>query len=207
MTTLPATVVDAEAQLATRRVREWLAQCRAEDWLDIGISMIDPKAGHILARQILKNLAMSPIDPFKIYEIIDWARAGWEDAKIAMLELAVELENRGEQVPVALKAYRNELSNPYRKQWPRAHGSQKATHILQDIVITVWVEKLTIPFPTLPVFGRSPRKPSVCSIVAMCFNEARLGRILSADGVRKIWKRLGHDPRNFKGLPLEKLGA
>jgi hypothetical protein len=205
--TLPATVVEAEVQLATRYVRKWLDQCRAEDILDIGISMVDPKAGHIHLRQILKFLAMSPIDPFKIVEIIDWARAGWEDADIAMRELSVELENRGEPVPIALKAYRNELLNPYRQQWPRAHGAQKATHILQDIVITVFVERLTILFPTLPVFGRSPRRPSVCGIISTVFNEAKLGRILTADGVRKIWNRLGDDPRHFKVLPLDKLLA
>jgi hypothetical protein len=207
MTTLPATVVDAEAQLATRYVRKWLDQCRAEDWLDIGISMVDPKAGHIHLRQILKFLAMSPLDPFKIIEILNWARAGWEDADIAMRELSVELENRGEPVPVALKAYRNELLNPYRQQWPRAHGAQKATHILQDIVITVFVERLIILFPTLPFFSRSPRKTCICGIVAMCFNEAKLGRLLTADGVRKIWKRLGDDPTNFNRLLLEKFFA
>jgi hypothetical protein len=175
--------------------------------LHIGISMVHPDAGHVHLRQILKFLAMSPIDPFKIYEIIDWARAGWGDADIAMRELGVELENRGETVPIALKAYRNELSNPYRQQWPRAHGSQKATYILQDIAITVLVEKLTVQYPTLPFFGRSPRKPSVCGIVATVFTEARLGRSLTGDAVRKIWKRLGDDPRHFKRLSLEKLGA
>jgi hypothetical protein len=205
--TLPATLVEAEAELARRYAREWLEKCRAEDWLHIGISMVHPNAGHVHLRQILKFLAISPIDPFKIYETIDWARAGWDDADIAMRELGVELENRGEQVPVALKAYRNELLNPHRQTWPRAHGSQKATYILQDIVITVLVEHLSIHFPTLPFFGRSPRKSSICGIVARVFTEARLGRVLSGDGVRKIWKRLGDDPRNFKGLPLEKLGA
>jgi hypothetical protein len=204
--TLPAAWVDAEAWLATRYVREKLAQCRAEDWLDIGISAVHPDAGHVHLRQILKFLAMSPLDPFKIIEFIDLARAGWEDADIAMRELAVELENRGQPLPIALKAYRNELLNPYRQR-PRAHGSQKATHILQDIVITVLVEKLIILFPALPVFGRSPRKPSACGIVAMVFNEAKLGRILTADGVRKIWKRLGDDPRHFNRLLLEKLSA
>jgi hypothetical protein len=196
--------------IATRVGREWLDQCRTEDWLHIGISMVHPDAGHIHTRQILKYLAMSPIDPFKIYEIIDWARAGWETAKLAMLELGVELENSGVPVPVALKAYRNELSNPYRQQWPRAHGSQKETHFLQDIAIAVLVEKLSLQFPTLPFFSRSPRKPSICGIVATVFTEARLGRILTADGVRKIWKRLlpaFGDPKYFKRLPLEKLGA
>jgi hypothetical protein len=205
--TLPATLLEAEARLAAQYAREYLERCRAEDWLDIGISVIHPDAGHIHLRQILKFLAMSPIDPFKIYEIIDWARAGWEDADIAMRELGVELDNRGEQVPVALRAYRNELLSPYRQTWPRAHGAQKATYILQDIAITVLIERLIIHFPTLALFGRSPRKASICGIVAGVFTEAKLGRSLTGDGVRKIWKRLGDDPRNFKGLPLEKLGA
>jgi hypothetical protein len=206
MTNLPATLIEAEAE---RVVRKWLDQCRAEDCLDIGISMVDPKAGHIHLRQILKFLAMSPIDPLKIIEVIDWAESGWQDAEQAMLELAVDLEDRGEPVPVALKAFRNRLAYRYLRgqQPPHAHGALKATHILQDIVICAFVEKLTVLFPTLAVFSRSARKACICGIVAMVFTEAKLGRILTAEGVRKIRKRLGDDPRHFKGLLVEKLGA
>ena len=190
MTTLPATLAEGEAVLATRRVGAWLDQCQREDWMNLGISMVNPEAGHIQVRQILKCLALSPADPFKVYEIIDWARAGWEDADLAMRELVVELDNRGQEVPLALKAYRNELMNPYRQQHPRAHGAQRATHFLQDIVIATFAGKLHAEFPAIPFYGRSPRKASICGIVAKVFTAAKLGRSFESQGVWKVCKRL-----------------
>ena len=73
MAAVPATWTDAIEAEALTFARNFIQRCRSEDWLDIGISTIHPDAGHVHVRQLLKSLAMSPVDSFKIDEICNWA--------------------------------------------------------------------------------------------------------------------------------------
>lgn len=206
--TLPAIWGEAAALAALAFARDYVQRCRSEDWLDIGISTIHPDAGHVHIRQLLKSMAMSPNDPFKVDEICDWARDGWADADLAMRELWGELDNRGETVPPALRQYMRDLVNPHRRQRRHVSGAQKVTHVLQDLSLVLLLWMLRGRYPTIAFFGRSARKASVCGIVARAFTEACLGRRFDADAVRHVWKNWAPavvtDPNLFKDLPLEK---
>jgi hypothetical protein len=201
MTNLPTTLLEAEA---TQFARGWVAKCQAGDWLHIGLSMLHPEAGHTQLRQILKLLAAS--HPFELARVIADARAGWRDADMALRELTAEILDRGGDLPAQLRAYTIEQLRPDATVAPP--GPQRASHVLQDLGMVVLVLELTSRFPGLAFCGRSVRKASICSIAAVAFTEARLGRVLTADAVRKIWKSyqpaIG-DLRYFKRLTLEKL--
>jgi hypothetical protein len=194
MTNLPATMVEAEA---TQYAREWVAKCLAEDWQHIGISMLDPAAGHIQLRQILKQLAMS--HPFQMDALMRDARCGWRDAHEALGELIAEFAGRGDSLPPQLASYTIEILNPSAP--PR--GREKADQFLQDIAAATLVLELVLRFPPLKPTGRSARKASASKIVAAAFSEARV-RVLTAKAVEAIWARylpaIG-DPRHFKYLP------
>jgi hypothetical protein len=146
--------------------------------------MLRPEAGHVQLRQILKLLAAS--HPFELARIIADARAGWKDADMALRELTAEILDRGGDLPAQLRAFTIERLAP---DATGASGPQRASHVLQDLGVVVLVLELTSRFPGLAFCGRpSVRKASVCGIAAAVFTEARLGRVLTADAVRKIWK-------------------
>jgi hypothetical protein len=199
MTSLPVTLVEAEA---AQFARDWIRKIAAANWRDdpvlrLGCSILDPKAGHIWVRNFLKRSVMA--HPFNATDIIAAARAGWEDADIALRELIAEHLDRDEQPPAQVAAYGIELLHPNRA---RLRGRQHADHVFQDIAIAGLILELVERFPLKPT-GRSGRRPSASRIVAAAFSEARI-RNLTAKAVEAIWARylpaIGM-PRFFNGLP------
>src|SRR5688572_16560358 len=99
-TTLPRTTIEAEARAHASAA---MANLRDGDFLGLGVDVLHPEAGRINLRRMLKQVALN--HPLRMMWVIDNARAGWDDADLALRELAIEIVDRGEALPTALGAY------------------------------------------------------------------------------------------------------
>src|SRR5262249_7811051 len=140
----------------------------------------------VLARHMLKSYALS--HPLHMTEVCSWARNGSDDADLALRELIVEFNERGEPPPLGLRAYNNELVHP-RLSRHRKRGQKKAKGVLQDFAIVTVVWELAEQFGLKPTRGRASPKASACSIAARALAEANVHRGNEA-AIEKIWQRL-----------------
>ena len=106
------------------------------EWL-FGMSPLNPQAGHAFLRDTIKRYAMH--NAFTMTRVCTMARAGWDEAEIALRELIGEIMNRGDQLPTVLGAFAIELLDPRRPH--HFSGPKKAGRFLQDICITVIVSR------------------------------------------------------------------
>jgi hypothetical protein len=185
MTSLPATLVEAEALIFAR---EWIARGQEGDFIGLGCGPLDPNAGHVFARRMIKLHALG--HPLNMAEVIHCAHHGSDDADLALRELAAEMLDRGDPLPAALAAYTIEALHP--AGLPRLRGQKKASNLMQDISIVALIMTL------VERFGLSVRRneatdhrASACSIVARALDEAGLtrGNKNPEEAVRKIWRR------------------
>ena len=182
MTTLQMSFIEAQA---AQMVKDRIAKCLAEDWLNIGMSWLHPDAGPAFMKSFWKDAAR--VHPFLLSDVTALARAGVRDADIALRELIAEHIDLDVEMPAQLAAYNIELLHPGRSQ--RVRGAHKDTNFLQDIAISTMVEEVNYRFPTIPFTGRSARWQSACSIVAHEISAAKIGRSLTGPAVKKIWSR------------------
>jgi hypothetical protein len=178
---LPATQVEAAA-LA-------LAQQRVAEYRSMGLFQRD--AGHVVLRGFMKEFALS--HPFHMSTLKDYARRGWEDARLVLDELLAEHAGRG-QLPPQLADYVIDRVHP---SLPRPRGPQKATHIVRDIVLVGTVSEVAHRFGLKPTRNKLSRgnpsvRASACSIVAAALKlelpDAQ-GKV-SERALESIWERL-----------------
>jgi hypothetical protein len=184
MTTLPATLVEAEARTCARA---WLAEFGDMDPFEVGVPIRDRSYGRAWLRRELKTLAMS--HPENMMWVIDNARAGWDDADVVLRELAIEVVDRGERLPTALGAYTMEVLRGY----PAPRGPRKSTHAFQNILFAGITAKLVEQFwPDLkPTRNPLSKRVSACDIVADAVNEAGMGRQFAYKEAERLWLQLG----------------
>jgi hypothetical protein len=180
MTNLPATLIEAEALAFAR---EWIARCREGDFLGLGYAPLDKAAGHAFARRMIKGYAL--LHPLNMTEVADAARAGSDDADLALRELAAEMLDRGQPLPSVLASYTVEVLHP---RLPRLRGQKKAANLLQDVSVVALIMTLVERFGLSPRRNPASNHPSACSIAATALSEAGLHRG-SEEGIRKIWRR------------------
>jgi hypothetical protein len=152
------------------------------------MSPLNPQAGHAFLRDTIKRYAMH--NAFTMTRVCTMARAGWDEAEIALRELIGEIMNRGDQLPTVLGAFAIELLDPRRPH--HFSGPKKAGRFLQDICITVIVSRVAERHRLKPTRRPSQStKPSACSIVARALEQAGVHRN-GERAVEKIWERY-HD--------------
>jgi hypothetical protein len=173
----------AEARALVARFRE--PYQGPDDWLfTAGLSPLHPQAGHRMVRGMLKRYAL--YHPLNMTEVCAWARAGSDDADLALVELIAEFTERGEQLPLGLAAYNLELIHPRRPS--RFRGRKKVTHVMQDMIIVTMII-LVIERSGLKATRRQSTKPSACAIVARALEEAGVHRG-GEKAIEKIWQRI-----------------
>jgi hypothetical protein len=193
MPTLPTllpTFQEAEAALAERFADEWVEECLAGDWMQIGISMLHPDATDAMALQIIKGLFVNNV--FARSRILGDALGGWVVAQDALRDLILEYKERKEEPPPELETFNRALANRHFKL-PKAHGAQRAAHYLSDICAYALVGLLAKQFPSLKVTSRSARRVCHCDIVARVFTKHRdrIGRgTMTREQMQRIWFRL-----------------
>jgi hypothetical protein len=164
--------------------RDFIAMWKCEDLLGLGVPALDPQAGHIFVRRHLKALASS--HPLNMMSVVDYARAGWDEADAALRELAVEVIDRGERMPTALGAYVMGLIRP---GGPR--GPKKATKAMQDVFLAILLSILVERFGLNPTRNSATQMPCACDVAAQAVNEARIGRQLAYKALEGLWFRWG----------------
>ena len=172
--------------------RSWVAtglKPMPGDALTGGRAMLDREAGHAAARHAFKLHAMS--GPSQMIEICNAARAGSADAEIALYELHVAFEDRGEQPPMLLRAFMIELADPKRLRPHRQKGKHKADHYFQDVIITAIIIELIAKHGLHPTRRKLSDRPSACSVVAAALAERGIHRG-GEKAIEKIWQKWGY---------------
>lgn len=187
--TLPATYEEAAALV---RAKECLRLIGEGDFFDPGYGAFNPEAGRVLLRRIMRSFA--DLDGAATLALINFAKAGWDDADLAIRQLITERLDRGEPLGSFLSAYNAEILNGYTVRAPR--GSKPATNIVADMAIVCVMLELINRFGLKPT-RISRRRPSAASVTAQALAETGLHRG-GEDAVTKVWQRYG--PQVLPGM-------
>jgi hypothetical protein len=142
-------------------------------------------AGRALLRHLTRQGVL--LHPTNRLQIIAMARAGDTDADDVLRTLMIEIQSRGEQMPVELANYNMEILHGGLHQPP---GPKRKDKLLRDLCIAMTVAALCDRFGLNPTRnttsrGRASARPSACSIVADVINRGE-------KAVEAIWSRLGN---------------
>jgi len=180
-----AAIADGETR-ALMAAREWVAK-GMEPSEFFTVAPLHRAGGHALVRQMLKRFALS--HPLNMALVCTYARAGLGDADLALRELIAEFAERRELMPLVLSAYNLELIAPGRVPPTVPRGKKKADHLLQDIIIIVFVIMVKEEFGFQPTRQRHySAQPSACSIVAEALAKAGIHRG-GERAIEKVWQR------------------
>jgi hypothetical protein len=184
MSQLPKTTRVAEA---LAYARQWLEERKNFDPFGTGVPLLHSKSGAAWLRRFLQFKAMS--SAIGMTEVIDDARAGWDEAHAALCELNHELKHRRLDVPPALDVYTTEaLVKPFR----RSRGRRRSWNIFQDIAFAELMIELVKKFDLDPTRKTEAHRDSVCDILVIVINEAKwLKRSFNYDNAERLWVQLG----------------
>jgi hypothetical protein len=183
VTKLPATYFGAVEAQALDYAKKLVAWYRDKHWFSPH-SVLSPEAAHAVTQQHLKQRALE--HPNHMLHIIKKARAGYQDAQKAMLDLVnTEYYHRGRAPPPQLVAFQMDWNAGLIHKRTR----DNVDNFLRNIIIASMVWELSAKFCLKPT-RRSPRHPSGCSILAIAIaSELPRGMIKPGErAVETIWK-------------------
>jgi hypothetical protein len=163
---------------------QWLEH--RKDMVMVGVPALQPGAGQDFLREHLQLTAMS--DVFGMMWVIENARAGWDEARIALRELQIKFMHSNKEPPALLKAYIMEI---LKEPSGRSRGRRKSKNVLQDICFVALVADLVKQFALDPTRKtNSQHCNSACDYVAVAINRTRwLGRSVNYKAVEAVWLR------------------
>jgi hypothetical protein len=176
---LPQTFAEAEASLHEADMINAIAH-----WADLVTELLQTEASHLYMQNRLMALVRRGTIP--TVKVIGWANDGATDAHIALLQVAAEMMDRGEQLPATLAGYAiQHLGKPTR---PRRKGRDAADNWLRNQIVAVLVALAVERWhPHLPTSrNRSSRRPSACSLVSAALIRRRIN--VSERRVEKIFQ-------------------
>jgi hypothetical protein len=171
---------------ALNHARQWIENMRTSDFNGWGVSPFDANGGAVLINQLVRLILNGEARHALI--VIDWARAGWEPADLAIRNVLAEYAHRGVLPPPFLTEYlvRSLIESPSSSL---SRGRNKMSNLLFDIALVTLVMTLCERFGLNPTRNPSARRrPSACSIVAQAASEAGLHRG-GESAMNRIWKR------------------
>jgi hypothetical protein len=179
MTQLPKPTQAAEARA---QARQCLEQLKDKHLPGTGLPILHQDAGEIFARRVLQLKALS--GALGMLCVIEFARAGWDEADLALRELAMELMHR-KQCPPMLEAYAMEaLKTPYR----RKRGRRKSTNLVQDVMLTALMADLVRKFSLHPTRKTDAHRDSACDILVVAVKQAKwLKRSFDYKDAERLW--------------------
>jgi hypothetical protein len=151
MKNLPATVDEAQA---VDVISHWIDRVAA--------ALTAGTARHVLRNHIRDRLRQGTIPTM---QVIAAARAGHEDADLALRQLAAEMLDRGEMPPTALRAYVQEALVLAPVSYPP--GRNIADTWLRDIGIAVLVALAAERWRLPTSRNRASARPSACFLVSI----------------------------------------
>jgi hypothetical protein len=179
MSQLPKPTQVAEAQAYAR---QRLEELKDKHLPGAGLPILHPDAGEIFARQCIRLKAFS--GALGMLFVIELARAGYDEADLALRELAIELMHI-KQCPPMLEGYAMEaLKTPYR----RKRGRRKSTNLLQDIMLTALIADLIQKFGLHATRKAETHRDSACDILAAAVSKAKwLKRAFGYKDAERLW--------------------
>jgi hypothetical protein len=154
--------------------------------------LLNPKNSRTFSREMLKDYARC--HPFNLSSLMHDARAGWEDAHIALVEMIAEFAASGRLPPPQLASYTIDALNPYLQ--PRPRGPNKASQVARNILVVSMVSSLVERFGLRAVRNRQAKTPvrrsSACVIVAKALEDAPDLPKLGERAVEAIWENFRH---------------
>jgi hypothetical protein len=181
MTLLPISYHEAQALAFAK---QQIAIMRDGAFFDVGFGAFHPDAGRVLLRRIMGDVAS--LNGGALLQLIDFARAGWDDAHLTLTQMITEYLHRGETLPPFLATYNAEVLN---RRVSGPVGPKPATQFVADLVICMLMAELITRFGLKPT-RYSKRRPSAASITAQALAEAGLHRGAES-AIEKVWKRWG----------------
>ncbi|MBR1174865.1 hypothetical protein JQ617_12925 [Bradyrhizobium sp. KB893862 SZCCT0404] len=180
-TNLPTTIANAEATLREADMIRII-----EHWLDLVSALLRTENSHLYMQARLKTMARQ--DTVQAVKVIGWANDGVVDAHVALLQVAAEMIDHGEQLPATIAGYAvQHLGKP---PMPRRKGRDAADHWLRDqciaVLVALAVERWHPHLPTTR--NRASRWPSACSLVSGALIKRRIN--VSERRVEKIARDL-----------------
>jgi hypothetical protein len=168
MTKLPATLVESEAVDII---------C---GWIDKVAERLTSEKGRRVLRDYIRDRVRQGTLP--TMQVIASAKAGNDDADIALRELVVEMLDRGEMPPAALRAYAQEAL--IRAPVPSLRGRSLADTWMRDAGFVILIALAAQCWQLPPTRNRASKKPSAAYLVEVALNrkgfnitEARLNKI------------------------------
>jgi hypothetical protein len=177
---LPPTVVEAEASLSEAELIGVVSH-----WFDLVTELLQKESSHRYTQACLKTLIRQ--GTASAVKVIGWANDGAADAHAALLEVAAELIDRGEQLPATIAGYAiQHLGKPM----PRRKGRDAVDNLLRDQCIAVLVVLAVERWhPSLPMSrNKASTWPSACSLVSAALVKRRIN--VSERRVEKISRDL-----------------
>jgi hypothetical protein len=200
---LPAVVTKPKKRLRVNPVcdeaalafaRQFIASMQEGEFMGLGCTAVHPDAGHRVCRYIMKKYAERD-DVFgagAMLRMMDYARAGWDDADIALREMIADHNRRHEPLPPFLETYNAEIVLGLDPQARGQPGTPRAANLVQDLIFMVLMMELCDRFGLKPTtFYYAARLPSATSVAARAAAESGLHRG-GADAMAKIWQRYAH---------------
>ena len=160
---LPPSLAEAEAALVEADMIGVVSH-----WFDLAHELLQTEASHSYMQARLKALIRQGTIP--TVKVIGWANDGVVDAEIALLQVAAEMIDRGEQLPATIAGYAvQHLGKP---PTPRGRGRDGVNNWLRDQCIAVLVAVALEHWPHLPMTAST--SPSVCSVVRAALGRRRI---------------------------------
>ena len=155
-------------------------------WFDLAHELLQKESSHRYMQARLKALIRQGTIP--TVKVIGWANDGVADAEIALLQVAGEMIDRGEQLPATIAGYAvQHLGKP---PAPRRKGRDVVDNWLRDQAIAIVVAKAVEQWhPDLPMSrNKASRWPSACSVVSAALIRRRIN--LTEKRVEQIFYQL-----------------
>jgi hypothetical protein len=136
-------------------------------WIDLVAQMLTSETGHLMLRKGIQEALQK--GTIGVLQVIEAARAGHEDADLALRQLIIEKLDRHEDLPVSLASYNQEAL--FRGPTIYPAGRNIADTWTRDIGIAVLVALAIAHWPPLrPTRNRASKRPSGCSLVTAALN-------------------------------------
>jgi hypothetical protein len=179
-TQLPPTMAEAKASLIEADMIGVVSH-----WFDLVNELLQTESSHLYMQARLKALIRQGTIP--ALKVIGWANDGVVDAHVALLQVAAEMIDHGEQLPATIAGYA--IQHLGRPAMPRRRGRDEADNWLRDQCIAVLVALAVERWhPHLPM-SRNPASnwPSACSLVSAAL--ARRGLKVKEKRVEQVFHR------------------
>lgn len=189
MTTLPATVLEAEA---VDYARQRIAYVRDGKLKLFGIwpgAWFEKGESQRACRWRFCHWAMH--DVTNLMDAVAFARAGYELWEDCLRDLILEYKHRGVTMPTYLAAFDMELTREI--SFARRAGRRRADDMMRDLIIGMIVGMVIERFNLRPRRNPASRHVSACSIVAAALGLE--GMSMSESNVEQLWKAM---PAHYK---------